>query len=285
MTGNHRRFSSMKRTIQAGLAVAWLVSVCGCGFKPKGVVTVRIPEEGLRSVTSVSLTGSGDKPVVWTATNLTTVLTNRMPAGVYQVRVGFANSNGQPPTEADFGRLTIAPKATNDLSLGLLTFSVREGLPDLNLSAITVTAQGGTPSVTLKNTGNTYYFFAPKPLRAGSYDVSILYSGATVPSAVATGIVVNAGEKATITLDTGVAMQVPRFGGNLVGWSLTPEGKNNPWVNVRRGSDNGEPLWRRFIIPPGTYRVALFREGTPPDNGPEDITIEAGTTLEYSSIQ
>lgn len=275
----------MKRIFGFGLAAVGMLALCSCGFMKRGTVVVRIPQEGLRSLASVSLVGTGAKPKTWTETNLTAAITNSLPPGDYQLRVGFANSNSQPPTEVAFGSVNIANKATSEISLGLMTFSVREGLPDLNLAEIQVAGREGKPTVALKNTGNTYYFFAPKPLPAGAYDVSILYSRSTGPSVVATGVVVNAGESTAVTLDTGFAMQPPRLGEAISGWSLTPEGKQTPWVSVKRGDDNEEPLWRRFIIPPGTYRVALFRDGKPPAEGPEDVTIEAGKTTEYSSIQ
>lgn len=257
--------------------VVLLGLACGCGRKPEGVAEIRIPEQGLHSLARVSLKEMGAHSATWSVSNLTEVVSARLPVGEYRVLLGFANSNYQPPTEVEAGHMAVTAAMTNVFSLGLLAFNVREDIPDLNLSAVMVRGSAGGPEVALRNTGNTYYFFLPKPLPPGLYDAAILYNRSTGPSMMTTGIVVRAGETTVVEWDSGLVLRPPTTG-TVTGWSLTPEGRQESWLAVRRGLDNDEPLWRRFMVPPGRYRLDLVRDPASPPATPEIVTVEAGRT-------
>jgi hypothetical protein len=271
-------FTAAMNRMRLAVMVALVALGSGCGTRQEGALEVRIPKEGLRSLAWVRLTQEGGKSPAWSASNLASVVSTRVPAGPYRLQLGFANSNYQPPTEVDAGPVAIAAGATNRLGLGIVAFSVQPDLPDLNLSGVIVRGQNGGPTVELKDTGNTYYFFLPKPLPPGVYDAAIRYARSAGPSWVATGIVVRAGEPSVVTLDSGLALRPPKEG-RVTGWSLAREGSAEPWVAVTRRSDNDEPLWRRFMLPPGTYRLSIVHDSASPAWPPETVTVEAGRTL------
>lgn len=274
-----RVYALLWRTVP--IVLVFVLVAAGCSHKPDGDVEIQIPEDGVRSLEWVRLRGGGSKPTVWTHSNLTSRVTGRLPAGEYQVILGFANSNYKPPTEVDVGRLVIQPGTPRVFSCGLLSFDVRSGLPDLNLSAVVVRGQGASPTVELQNTGNTYYFFLPKPLPPGAYDVALLYHRSPAPSVMATGVVIQAGAAITVKMDSGLVLRPPADG-KVTGWSLFRDGTDQPWLMVRRGSDNDEPLWRRFMVPPGTYQLSVERDPPPANPARETLTIEAGQTLVHT---
>ena len=244
-------------TLRAVLGV-WVlaVAVAGCGRPPPGVVEIRIPEPGVASLACIRL--DRDR-AVWVTSNATPVIRATVPAGSYRLTLGFANSNYQPPSEFDASRLDVAGGSTQVFACGLLAFDVRDGLPDLNLAAVRVRGADGR-SLEQRDAGNTYYFFRPKPLPPGVYDVAIRYSRSADPSVMATGLVIRAGETTTVALDAGLVLRPPADGGKVVGWRLTREGVSAPWLSVRRGWDNDEPLWRRFMVPPGVYTLSVERD-------------------------
>lgn len=261
------------------LGVMCSAGCSGCR-KPLGEVELRVPEEGIRSLAWVRLDRAASSAPVLTASNVTPVIRATLPAGEYRVLLGFANSNYQAPTEVDAGRLAVSVGKTNVFACGLLAFDVRRDLPDLNLEAILVRGPDGTPTIELHNTGNTYYFFLPKPVPPGTYDVAICYSRSTGPSIMATGVMVRAGETASVPLDSGMVLRPPAGGkASVTGWCLTPRGAAAPWLSVKRGTDNDEPLWRRFMVPPGVYELSL--ESTPPIPA-ETVTVLHGATLNHT---
>jgi len=262
-------------------AVLALFGVCaGCGKSPTGTALVSVPEKGLRSLTWVRF--AGEKPLpTCTVSNLAPVVSATLPAGRYRVIIGFANSNNRPPTEVDVGVQQVAAGGTNVLACGILSFDVRSDLPDLDLSEAIVRGRNGAPTVRLPNTGNTYYFFEPKPLPPGTYDVAIAYYRSSGPSVMATGLVVRAGAETVVAFDTGFALRRPELG-SVQGWSLTREGESPPWLTVRRGSDNDEPLWRRFMVPPGRYLLSVEWDQTPAPAVPETVIIAPGLTMTHA---
>lgn len=262
-------------TLRAVLAVWGLAAaVVGCGRPPPGVVEIRIPEPGVASLACVRL--DRDR-AVWVTSNATPVIRATVSAGSYRLTLGFANSNYQPPSELESSRLDVAGGSTQVFACGLLAFDVRDGLPDLNLAAVRVRGADGR-SLEQRDAGNTHYFFRPKPLPPGVYDVAIRYSRSDAPSVMATGLVVRAGETTTVALDSGLALRPPAAGGKVVGWRLTREDSSAPWLSVRRGWDNDEPLWRRFMVPPGVYTLSVERDPAVSAPATATVTVAAGQT-------
>lgn len=138
--------------------VAALVSGCG---RPQGLVEIRMPAGCGPSLAGVRVDRAGGRGQAGTASNVSTVVSLAAPAGACRVVFAFANSNYQPPTEVEAGRLDVAPGSTNVLACGAIAFDVDGQLPDLNLAGLLVqrTAGGAPLSLELKDFGNTYYFF------------------------------------------------------------------------------------------------------------------------------
>ena len=53
---------------------------------------------------------------------------------------------------------------------------------------------------------------------------------------------------------------------------------------MRRGWDNDEPLWRRFIVPPGAYDIHIRLKGmSDPLPAGEAVEIGPGETLRFNT--
>ncbi len=266
-----------------GVATVMLVllGVCaGCGKSPTGAAWVSLPAKGLRSMAWVRFAGGENLPTC-TVSNLEPMVSANLPVGRYRVILGFANSNYKPPTEVEVGVLQVTAGTTNGLACGVLFFDVRRDLPDLDLSEVIVRGRDGAPTVRLQNTGNTFYFFQPKPLPSGTYDVALAYYRAAGPSEMVTGIVVRADAETVVAFDTGFVLRRPERG-RVQGWSLTREGTASPWLSVRRGADNDEPLWRRFMVPPGRYLLSVEWAPASSPAVPERVIIDPGLTMTHT---
>lgn len=194
------------------------------------------------------------------------------------MRFGFANSNDRPPTEVEVGTLTASAGVTSQFDCALLDIAPRSDLPDLNLSALVIRDNQGTTILRLENTGNTYYFFQPKPLPPGLYDVAIEYTRSAALSVMATGLILRAGGVTALALDAGFAIERPAEAGKVIGWHLFRADASTPWLSVRRGTDNDEPLWRRFMVPPGHYRLVVAEAGTGATASEMNVIIQPGLT-------
>jgi len=266
-------------SVLAAVALAALVSGCG---RSRGLVEVRMPAECAPSLAAVRAGPADGRGRTATESNVSAVVSLAVRPGASRVVFAFANSNFQPPAEVEAARLDIAPGSTNVLACGAIAFDVDEKLPDLNLAGLLVqrTAGGAPLSLELKDYGNTYYFFKPKPLPAGVYEVAIRYSRSEAPSAIATGVVVAAGATTVVKLDSGFELKRPA-GPRVEGWSLTREGEAAPWLEVTRRTDNDEPLWRRVLAPPGTYTLVVRRAAPAGPSKPETLIVAPGQFLTH----
>lgn len=265
--------------VLAGIALSALASGCG---RPQGFVEIRMPDGCAPSLAAVRVGPADGRGRMATESNVSAVVSLAVRPGASRVVFAFANSNYQPPAEVEAARLDVSPGSTNVLACGALQFEVDEKLPDLNLAGLLVqrTAGGAPFSLELKDYGNTYYFFKPKPLPAGIYEVAIRYSRSEAPSTVATGVVVAAGATAVVKLDSGFALKPPA-GPRVEGWRLTREGESAPWLEVTRRTDNDEPLWRRVLAPPGTYTLVVRRAAPAGASKPETLVVASGQFLTH----
>ncbi len=271
----------MNRSMSVLAAAALSAFASGCG-RSQGLVEVRMPAGCAPSLAAVCVDRADGRGRAETASNVAATVCLAAPAGTCRVVFAFANSNFQPPTEVEAARFDIAPGSTNVLVCGAIALDVDEKLPDLNLAGLLVqrTAGGAPLSLELKDYGNTYYFFKPKPLPAGVYEVAIRYSRSEAPSTVATGVVVTAGATTMVKLDSGFELKRPA-GPRVEGWSLTREGEAAPWLEVTRRTDNDEPLWRRVLAPPGTYTLVVRRAAPAGPSKPETLIVAPGQFLTH----
>ncbi|MFH0908600.1 MAG: VWA domain-containing protein [bacterium] len=207
-----------------------------------------------------------------------------LPSGSYALTLSFANSNYQPPTDVVIRDFEINGGETAQLQLGAISFNVAEGLPDLNVSAVILTdRRTDQPLLTTEPKGNDYYLYKTKAVPAGEYDVLIQYSRSPQSTVLATNVVVADGKETYVTLDTGIVLKRPQSS-DVTGWDLLPAGSQSPYLQVRRGSDNNEPLWRRFMVQPGTYDLRVLVQGmTEPLDAAQGIEIKKGETLDFDT--
>jgi len=100
---------------------------------------------------------------------------------------------------------------------------------------------------------------------------------------LATNITVAAGKQATVTLDAGFVLKKPAST-SVTGWDLLRSGSQERFLQVRRGHDNQEPLWRRFIVPPGRYNLLVYVKGMDePLPAGSDIEVRKGQTIEFDA--
>jgi hypothetical protein len=268
--------------------LGWMVAAgatalaSGCGVR-QGILEVHMPPGAAKSLAAVHVERPDGTARVTVASNGAAIAISSLPAGARRIVLGFANSNYQPPTEVAIDEVAIQAGAHKIVRLGALAFEVPESLPDLNLSGILVRRTGGGPpfELELKDNGNTHYFFKPKPLPEGVYEVAIRFSRSTAPSAVAAGVVVTAAETSTVTLDSGFVVTKPG-GPRVEGWKVFRQGDTVPWLEVSRRSDNDEPLWRRVIAPPGAYTLVLRRAAPAGESPPEALVVAPGGLLAHT---
>ena len=206
-----------------------------------------------------------------------------LPAGRYRLALLFSNPNYQPPTVGPAVDFEVKQGEATNVTFGAVAFTVKDELVDLNIDGIRIVELAGRiPPLELRTHGNDYYLFKPKAIPAGDYAVELLYFRSPKPAAVIASVSVTAGEEATVALDAGICLDKPAIAG-VLGWDLLPAGGGTPILEVRRGTDNDEPLWRKFIVPPGRYDLRLHVRDLPgPVVAGRDLEVAHGALLKVN---
>ena len=249
-----------------------------------GKVRIVLPDGALQSLAGYRIVRKISDKVVKEGELPAADSTHPLMSGDYALTLLFANPNYQPPTEMPAGDFSVAKGATTDIALGALAFNVAEELKAAPVEAVVVADSAtGREALRLLRHDNDYYLFKPKPLLPGTYDVAFLYRRCEKPAVVAEGLAVAAGRETVLTLDAGIQVARPE-GTRVRGWDLVPAGGGEPWLAVRRGTDNDEPLWRPFIARPGTYDLILkvydMDEDLPVGEG---LEIRPGQTVRFDA--
>ncbi len=249
-----------------------------------GKLRLQMPESALKSLAGIRVARKSDGKTVKEGEIKTADSIHPLMSGEYSLTLRFANPNYQPPTEVPLTEFTIAAGETSPVVLGDLVFNVADELIDLSVSAVIISESGtGRQVLESKPMGNDYYLFKPKALPAGTYDVAILYYRSPRPTVVGKGIEVKDGEEAYLTLDSGLFLQKPETS-DIEGWDLYVNETTNVVLSVRRGRDNDEPLWRKFIVPPGVYDLELQVRGmSEPLAAGDNLEIKKGETLSFNT--
>ncbi len=211
--------------------------------------------------------------------------THPLMSGEYSLTLLFANPNYQPLSEMAVGEFTVAKGETTEIAFGALVFNLAPELEnDATVEAVVIREHGtGRECLRSDYHGNGYYLFKPKALPAGTYDVALVFRRSETPAVVASGLDVAAGQDTVLTLDSGFSVVRPE-GTKLTAWQLRPAGEATPLLDIQRGWDNEEPLWRLFPVPPGTYdlqvRVEGMEEWLPAG---ESLVIQPGQTLQFDT--
>ena len=182
-----------------------------------------------------------------------------LPAGEYQVILGYANTNFQPPTEIAPMDVIVAGGETVELALGTLVFNVADSLEKLPADFVTLRSSDGKFAVHTPASGNRGHFFTAKPLPPGSYSFEYGNDKNEPKLALAaSGLQVEPRTETVLTLDSGFVMKEsdqPITGYDIVG----TDGSNV--LRVRRRWDNSYPLWQTYPLNPGTYELLVYLKG------------------------
>lgn len=249
-----------------------------------GKLRILLPESALQSLSGFRIVRRISDKVVKEGELPAADSTHPLMSGDYALTLLFANPNYQPPTEVPLGDFSVAKGATTEIALGALAFNVAEELKAAPVEAVVVSESAtGREALRLQKHGNDYYLYKSKALLPGTYDVALLYYRCEQPTPVATGLAVAAGKETVVTLDAGI--QVARPAGTRVrGWHLQPTGGGRPELVVQRGFDNEEPLWRPFIVRPGTYDLLLKIDDMDEDlPAGEGLEIQPGQTVQFDT--
>ena len=248
-----------------------------------GKLRLTMPESALISLAGIRIVRVEDDKEVKNSELKGSDTMHPLLAGEYKLFLSFANSNTKPPTDVSIGGFTIAGGETTGVTLGAILFNVADGLVDNNLDAVSLIQSSTRDTlVTIRENGNDWYLFKPKPVPAGEYDFVVHYYRSVQPSIISKTVSVASGEETYITLDSGIQLEESNTG--VTGWDLHRSGSDAPLITVRRGWDNSEPLWRRFIVPPGTYDLYVRLDGMDePLPVGEGIEIGKGKTVRFET--
>ena len=249
-----------------------------------GKLHLAMPAEAVKSLAGIQIRHKGEEKALKTAELSDADSTHPLMPGDYELWLDFANPNYKPPTSIRLENFEVSGGATTEIKLGAIAFNVAAGLADNNISFVAI-INNPTGEVLLKTEkhGNDYYLFKTKAAPAGTYDLAIGYYRCQTNMLLATNITVTAGRQATVTLDTGFMLKKP-VSASVTGWDLYRAGTKTKLLEVRRGRDNQEPLWRRFIVPPGKYNLLVYVQGMDePLPAGSDIEVQKGQTLEFDA--
>jgi len=249
-----------------------------------GKLHLTLPAAAVKSLAGIQIRRRGEEKVVKKAKLSAADSMHPLMSGEYELWLDFANPNYKPPTSIKLGGFNVNGGATTELALGAIAFNLADGLADHNISFLQIIARA-TGEVLIKTEvlGNDYYLFKPKPVPDGIYDLAIGYYRSPAPMLLATNITVAAGKQATVTLDAGFVLKKPAST-SVTGWDLLRSGSQERFLQVRRGHDNQEPLWRRFIVPPGRYNLLVYVKGMDePLPAGSDIEVRKGQTIEFDA--
>lgn len=249
-----------------------------------GKLAITMPEESCISLAHIKILKTAGGGVAKTVEAPEASGLHPLLAGEYEIVMGFANPNYADPTEVSFGAWMVTGGETTEVQLGAVSFNLAASLEEMPAESVTLAAMGGAgPEITLHSHDNGYYLFKDKPVPAGTYAFRIGYARSPEVTTVARDITVAAGQRATVTIDSGLSLVMPQAGG-VEGWDLVPEGGDSPILAVRRRWDNDFPLWRRFAIPAGRYDLEVRLKGMEePLRVADGLTIEAGSLLEFDT--
>jgi len=249
-----------------------------------GKLRLSMPADALKSLAGIQIRRKSDAKVIKKAEISGADTIHPLLAGEYELLLDFANPNYRSPTSIPLQLFDINGGVTTELMLGALAFNVAEGLADNNISSLQIMDhRTGDTFVKTDVKGNSYYLFKTKPVPAGEYDLAIRYYRSPEMTVIATNITVQAGKQSTVTLDCGLVLKKPGST-KVTGWDLNRSGSAGAFLQVRRGYDNQEPLWRRFIVPPGVYDLKVYVKGMDePLPAGNDLEVRKGQTLEFDT--
>ncbi|MFO7598705.1 MAG: VWA domain-containing protein [Candidatus Desulfacyla sp.] len=241
-----------------------------------GKLKISLPQSALKTQGEIKIVRTKDDKVIKSAEPQAEG-THPLPAGEYEVILQFSNANYKPASEASLGRFEVKGGEVTEIRLGAMVLNKAEGLGDAAEAVVVLPAGSDTPFVRNDAGGNDYYLWKTKPLPAGTYDLGLVYSRSPDLFKVVKGIAIEAGKETVVTLDSGIQIKPNP---QILSWQLTPSGREEIILKVKRRSDNDYPLWKAFPVAPGTYDLGVFLKGMDePLPAGEGIEIKKGEVL------
>lgn len=249
-----------------------------------GKLQLRVPQDSAASLAGIKIARVSDGKTVKEGELSGADSTHPLMSGEYELTLMFANPNYKDPTPAVLRKFTVGGGETALVELGAIAFNMADELKKMPVSSVIIRKSAdGAEILKLEKHGNDYYLYKPKPVAPGAYDVLFEYYRCEQPTVIASNLEVPAGRMAFVTLDAAFSLKEPSASG-LQGWDLIPAGAKQPAIAARRGSDNSEPLYRIFAVPPGKYDFTIHMKGMDePLPVGAGIEIKQGETLVFDS--
>jgi hypothetical protein len=204
-----------------------------------------------------------------------------LPAGEYQIVLGYANTNFQPPSEIAPIDVSVEGGETSELALGTLIFNVAGSLEKLPADFVTLRSSDGRYVVHTPSGGNRAHFFTAKPLPPGSY--SLEYGNNKIEpklAVLARGLEIQPRTETVLTLDSG--FQIKKHDEPMTGFDVVSL-NDETVLQVRRRWDNTYPLWETFPLLPGSYALLVYLKGMDEPLPVGDFEIKKGEIMEFDT--
>ena len=202
-------------------------------------------------------------------------------AGEYKVVLAFANPNYRKPDDAVLGVYEVKGGEVTEIALGAVAINVPKELTQAISGVSLVDQKTGKVFITHDAKNNDYFLLKTRPVPPGDWTLRFHYALSPAPTVVARDLKVAAGQEATATMDSGIAL---KKAAEVMGWNLNPAGQDKPVLQVRRRWDNDYPLWKAFAVPPGKYDLYVLQKGmSEPLPVGEGIEVKAGETMVFDS--
>lgn len=250
-----------------------------------GTLKITMPQESLASLNTMKIVRVADRKLVKSIEDPAADSSHPLPAGIYELIGGYANSNYKPDSEMSMGTCRIEGGKTTRMAIGAIAIDITPPLARIPAGAVIITRQGASKHVlTTPETGNTYYFYKTKPLSAGTYSLAVHYQGSYLyrtgkqPVILQSGVVVKPGAISRAAIDTGIQLEKPLSSG-VSAWALARPGSNVPVMKIQQASNGDYPLWQPYAIVSGTYDVLLYMNGMN-----EPLVVKKGLAIPRGSL-
>ncbi|MBU4384396.1 MAG: VWA domain-containing protein [Proteobacteria bacterium] len=244
-----------------------------------GKLKMSLPADSLKSLAGFRIIRLKDNKVLKEAKKVEGE--HPLLAGKYKVVLLFAQPNYRKPDEAVLGEYEIKGGEVTEVVLGAVAINIAKELTQAVEGVSLIDQKSGQPFITHVSRDNDYYMYKTRPVPPGTYALRLHYSLSPEPTVVAKDLKVSAGQTATATVDSGIALKKAP---GVTAWNLHPNGQDKPILQVRRRFDNDFPLWKAFAVPPGSYDLYVLQKGmTEPLPVGEGIKVEKGKTVVFDA--
>ncbi len=255
-----------------------------------GKLELRLPADSAVSINTFKIIRKQDGKLIKTVTDPSAQQTHPLLSGDYELIAGFANSNYWPDSEVSFGDVTVTGGETVRVDLGEMIINIADSLKDMPAGAVIITREEDKAfNLVIPYTGNSYYFYKPKPLPQGTYTFAVhykqgeLYRTRPEPVILADGVRIGAGEQKVVTIDSGILIKKV-LSSPVLAWEMVKAGTRDVVVRIDRASNGDYPLWMPYAVRPGSYDLYIYLEGMDePLPAGKGVSIAKGDLLEFDT--